>query len=134
MGQVREGLELVKGRLTSDVTGDKKVWFSENGSQPAPSGLAQLLPSFDEYLIGYKDRSAALDPDDGYKMDREFRRPLLYNGQVIGTWTRFADSNAASVSLQASGSFNEPQIAAIDDAIERYSAFLEMPVELSKSI
>lgn len=133
MAQVRKGLELVQNRLASDVIGDKMVWFSENGSQPMPGGLAWLLPAFDEYLIAYKDRSAALDPDDGFKMDREFRRPLVYNGQVIGTWTRSANSSAASVSLQAFAAFNKPQIEAIGEAIEQYSAFLGMSVELSQS-
>ena len=56
---------------------------------PAVTPTVHLLPAFDEYFLGYTDRSAILDP----RFDRQlvssngvFRPMLVIDGQVVGTW------------------------------------------------
>ena len=50
---------MVKAELMQEVVDGKNYWFPP--SVPAldeRSPIACLLPNFDEYMIGYKDRSA----------------------------------------------------------------------------
>ncbi|MBI5304149.1 MAG: AlkZ family DNA glycosylase [Chloroflexi bacterium] len=90
----REGLELAKARLTQEVVAGQTYWFSAatpiTKTKPQTAS-AYLLPGFDEYLVGYKDRSAVLDPL--YVMQTNagggmLNPTIVVNGQVIGTWKR----------------------------------------------
>ncbi len=51
-----------------------------------------LLPGFDEYLLGYQDRSAALKPEYAQLIvpggNGVFRPTVVSDGQVLGTWKR----------------------------------------------
>lgn len=51
-----------------------------------------LLPGFDEYLLGYQDRSAALKPEYAQLIvpggNGVFRPTVVADGQVSGTWKR----------------------------------------------
>ena len=50
------------------------------------------LPGFDEFLLGYTDRSLVLAPGDADKVvpggNGMFKKTIVSGGQVIGTWTR----------------------------------------------
>ena len=51
-----------------------------------------LLPGFDEYMLGYGDRSAALSPEFAERIvpggNGMFRATVVADGQVVGTWVR----------------------------------------------
>jgi hypothetical protein len=52
---------------------------------------AYLLPAFDEYLISYKDRSAALASENHSKAissNGVFRPIIVINGKVAGLWKK----------------------------------------------
>jgi len=52
----------------------------------------RALPGFDEFLLGYKDRSLQLDPADAPTIvpggNGMFRSTLVRAGRVVGTWRR----------------------------------------------
>ncbi len=59
-GDARSGLEMVERDLNREVIDGKTYWLSRAAAgEEEPS--AYLLGLYDEYLIAYKDRSAALD-------------------------------------------------------------------------
>jgi hypothetical protein len=51
-----------------------------------------LLPGFDEYLLGYKDRTLFMRPQDMQAVvpggNGVFRPTAVHRGRVIGTWQR----------------------------------------------
>ena len=52
-------------------------------------GAAALVPSFDEYIIGYKSRQVVLDPDfamQAYNRFGYFKPVVVQDGVVVGTW------------------------------------------------
>ena len=52
---------------------------------------ARLLPPFDPYILGWKDRSFAIDEDMRGRVmpgGGMFRAVVLVNGRVTGTWSR----------------------------------------------
>ena len=53
-----------------------------------PQGGVRLLPAFDNYLIGYKDRAAILDPalHEHVYQGGWIRPTILVDGEVVGTW------------------------------------------------
>jgi hypothetical protein len=67
----RRAVELIRDELTeADVDG--RPGFRLGTTEPA--GGLRLLPAYDNYLIGYRERSAMVHPD---------RHPLVYQGGVI---------------------------------------------------
>ena len=54
------------------------------------SGTLTLLPSYDEYLIGYKSRHVAVHPDHSHHAHNDrgiFWPVILQDGEVIGNWS-----------------------------------------------
>ena len=60
-----------------------------------------LLPGFDEFLLGYADRTAALDPGHRDLIvpggNGMFKPTIVAGGRVIGTWRKAAKGNGAGV-------------------------------------
>ncbi len=86
-----KGLELVKKNFISEDINGQMFWMSDHTSIKIKTQAIYLLPAFDEYLVGYKDRSAALDTKyarDILTTNGIFNPSLIINGKVEGTWKR----------------------------------------------
>ncbi len=59
------------------------------------------LPGFDEYLLGYQDRSLVLDPGHAELVvpgnNGVFKRIIVSGGAVVGTWARTGNGKNAGV-------------------------------------
>jgi hypothetical protein len=57
-----------------------------------PTPRVHLLPGFDEYLLGYADRTAALAPEHREAIvpggNGMFKPTIVVDGEVVGTWRR----------------------------------------------
>ncbi len=56
---------------------------------PARRAFVRLLPAFDEYLLGWRDRSAILDPAHARAVAPGggiIRPTIVANGRIVGTW------------------------------------------------
>ena len=79
-------VELIRDELAPvDVDGRPGFRLGE----AAPARGVRLLPAFDNYLIGYRDRTAILDPSLHHHIYQGgmIRPVVLVDGQVVGTWT-----------------------------------------------
>lgn len=88
-----------------------------------PPRNARLLPAFDEYLMGYRDRSLALDPDHaadvGPGAGGMVAATVLSGGRITGTWT--AKKRAAGPAVEVREWIDGPP--GIGKAVEEYRAF-----------
>jgi hypothetical protein len=110
------GLEMIEAQLGSEVIEGQTYWFSS--ALPAPPAAAYLLPGFDEYLLGYRDRSAVL--------------MLVIDGRVVGTWKRTMRRTKVVVSFDPFEPLRSAQTEAAVLAAEPYGRFLGLPVEISR--
>ncbi|MFD2093591.1 winged helix DNA-binding domain-containing protein [Blastococcus deserti] len=95
LGDARTGLAAVRDHLLSlDVAGAEH--YLDPGT---PDLLAAhrdeargpfLLPGFDEFVLGYGDRSAVLDPAFADRIvpggNGVFRPTVVHDGRIVGTW------------------------------------------------
>jgi hypothetical protein len=90
----RTGLEAIRPELLEVevdgrpawLPGARAAWLDE---PPPPSPLVRLLPAFDPYLLGYRDRSPIVPAEharDVHPGGGVIRPALLVNGSVVGTW------------------------------------------------
>ncbi len=95
---------------------------------PTSSAL-RLLGGFDEYFIGYKDRSPVADTQHHGKLFTQngiFFPLLLLDGTVVGTWKRTriktTKKNAVSIALQTLPWVTLPHDKIMQEA-QKYAAF-----------
>jgi hypothetical protein len=98
IGQAREGIAKCQAFLTPDADGmirqphppsPSPVW---RGGEEVRSSGVHLLPGFDEYYIGYKDRDAMLDPAHADKIcpggNGVFKPMIVSDSEICGVWSR----------------------------------------------
>lgn len=79
-------------------------WPAEPGSVTPRAGAGLMLAPFDEYFLGYADRSAVCDPAHADRVipggNGVFQPILVARGQVVGTWRRGRGRDASSVAFE----------------------------------
>jgi hypothetical protein len=120
---------MVSARLESLTVNDRLYWM-----QPGTPHLGKrtpfvyLLPGFDEYLLGYRDRAAALDPLHAQKIqpgsNGMFASTIVVNGKVTGTWRRVLAKKSVKIGTNLFRSLTNGETRVLEEAIRRYCAFL----------
>jgi hypothetical protein len=136
MADAKVSLEMVASRLEHTVIHDRTYWFSTSTpSAKNRSRTAYLLSNYDEYIVGYRDRSAIFDASRAHTLDPRgnilFSHTLVVNGQVVGAWKRTLKKRSAVITVNFVTPLSKAENRAIAAAADRYGAFLELPVELA---
>jgi hypothetical protein len=131
----RKGLESIKSLFISEIINSKTYWFSDilPGLQPDKTSV-HLLPAFDEYLIGYCDRSASLlltDNPKAVSSNGIFYPVIVLNGQVIGTWKRTSKIEKVIVKTNFFQSPNLHLKSLIEEEANRFGQFLNKKAEIN---
>jgi len=125
---VRAGLEQVKSELESREMNGRTLWFMPPASSPARPAKAFLLPAWDEYTVAYRDRSDILDAKYATRVNAGggvLKPVVVIDGEVVGTWQRTIGKSGVVVTPTLFKRIERPGREAIDDAIGRYSRFLD---------
>ena len=126
----RAGLEAVKGQLIAETVDTQQFWSMDLPLRaPAAEGTLHLLSDFDEYLVAYKDRSAALDPRYAWLQDpyTHLGPVLLIDGQVCGVWKKTVLDGRLVMEITLARPLTGSETDRLDAEIRRYAEFLEMP-------
>jgi hypothetical protein len=148
VSEVRTGLEMVKTQFTqiTDVgNGQTYYWLpptteqeSESKNEKIPKQVhdVHLLPGFDEYLLGYRDRQAALDPIHSQKVvpggNGMFMPTIVSDGRIVGIWKRTlakSKANKQKDALPITPDFftelDSTQLSSLEVAANRYTDFMQ---------
>ena len=136
VADARASLELVTPQLMHEVVDGQTYWFSMS-TPPAKdlSPTAYLLPNYDEYIVGYTDRSAVFDASHTKKLDPRgnvlFNHTIVMDGRVVGTWKRTIKKDAVIITPSLLTPLNDAETRAFAAAANRYGAFLDISVNLT---
>jgi hypothetical protein len=87
-----------------------------------------LLPGFDEFILGYKDRTAILATEHAPKIvpgnNGVFRPTIVHDGRVIGTWSAVAGKQSVRVNVVGFAPLTKTQQRSLESAAASYAAFL----------
>lgn len=128
----RKAIELAAPHLTREDIGGVAHWMGEATPTTADAGASlHLLPAFDEYLLGYRDRAAVLDPEQAPRIvpggNGVFFPTLVTGGRVTGTWKRTQRKAGVAVNVAPFEPLEEAGLTALTAAAERYARFLGTP-------
>jgi hypothetical protein len=130
MTDARSGLEAVTRKLEQEVVDGKAYWFPPSRPRTAPP-TAHLLSIYDEYISGYRDRSAIVSAGRGAQlkaMGNALSAIVVVNGQIAGTWKRRIDSGAVAIKEKLFARLPSAAARAVGAAVRRYGEFLGLPV------
>jgi hypothetical protein len=119
--------------LTAASVGGRPLWITGEPGDIEPSGV-RLLPAFDTFLLGYRDRSLHLEPAHVRRVNAGggiVKPVLMVDGRAAGTWRLVRRARGAQVSVQP---FLEPAndvVPQIEEEVEDLSRFLGAPVSLT---
>jgi hypothetical protein len=129
---VRTVVQAVEG-LDSEIISGKTYWYSTLGT-PSKQPLVRLLPSYDEYLVSYKNRSAMQRRVDLDKVGERFdflgSYVITLNGQIVGRWARSVGNDAVAISLQLFVRLSRVELDAVEEQANRYAQFLGLPLRM----
>lgn len=130
----KRGLAAIQDQLHHETSNDEEYWF---GSPVAPvrqmSPSAYLLSVYDEYLIGYADRSMIATPEIAAKlftMGNALTAVIVIDGQIVGSWRRTLGKQAVTIELNPFRRMTKAEQRSIGVAAQRYGEFLECAVKL----
>ncbi|WP_433732063.1 winged helix DNA-binding domain-containing protein [Actinoplanes sp. CA-051413] len=140
------GLTMADTRAGIAAAGDQLTTVQVDGTEmvadPAlldttPADVADdwaALPGFDEYVLGYKDRSLMMDDEHLAAVvpggNGIFRSTLVRGGRVVGTWTRTLGRKAVTVEIQPLIDLGPAERARAEEALQPYAAFVGLPAQV----
>lgn len=129
----RNALEMARSALVPETIGSQTYWFRNSTAEVARESV-HLLPAFDEFIVGYKDRSAALTYEHHKKTvtnNGVFRPVVVVNGQVEGRWKRSVKKTEVPVEIVLFQMDVAGVEASIRKACEKFGGFLVRDTTLS---
>jgi hypothetical protein len=133
MGDARRAVGVAGASLATEEF-DGRVYYAIRRAPRAARSvrIAHFLPNYDEYFIGYKDRSAFAERLGGAvsraQLDALSGHVLLVDGQIVGGWRRPPD--ASDVMLRPLVPLTAHERDLVRQAGRRFEKFLGIPVHI----
>lgn len=136
LGDVRRGLAISGKALTTlELDGVAYHLAPETLALAPPVARVHLLPGFDEYLLGYGDRSAALAREHSEVIvpggNGMFKATIVVDGQVVGTWKRTLRASEVVIEPKPFARLPRSLHADLERAAGAYGAFLGRPARMA---
>lgn len=132
-GEVRRAIELARSSLV-EVTVDGVAHYMPDRIVEARSEV-HLLPGFDEYMLGYTDRSAALAAEHAEKIcpgaNGMFLPTFVVGGEVKGTWKRTVKKASITIAITTFSPVSAAARAAATRAARRYGEHTGLSPEVT---
>lgn len=131
--EARAGIEAAMPGLASEKTDGSEYWTTKDtqGHAEINDSSVHLLPGFDEYVIGYKDRGAVLAEEHAHKIvpgkNGVFLPTIVVGGEIVGTWKRKLKRKSIDVTLSPFARLGKGKEWVIE-ASESYSEFVGLPL------
>lgn len=126
------GLEIAKSGLTSIKMNDKEYWLGRNTREVSKQSLeaTYLLAGFEEYVLGYKDRSDIIAPQDAaqFYINGIFFPIIVRDGRAIGVWRRTISAKNIKVRIAPFESWPPNVMAEAHAKAARYGEFMGLPI------
>ena len=131
LADVRGAIAECGDALTELTHAGTGYWIASSELAAAGSGKSgagvRVLPGFDEYLLGYQDRSLALPTKHAQRIvpgnNGMFLPMITSNGRIVGTWRRAARSKASAIEPEHFETVSAAEHTRFVRAAKSYSRF-----------
>lgn len=135
MTDAKNGLEMVKSEFASENINGQIYWFPNFKVLPEKKApTAYLLPNYDEYFIGFKDRSAIGEVAGMANLPANdptlIANVIVLNGQVVGGWKRTLKKDSITVELKSIAKLTKNEKEVVEHAAEKFGKFLGLATQV----
>jgi DNA glycosylase AlkZ-like len=138
LSDIRRAIDVAATALESITVADTIYWRGRDTTVPSPdSHTVIFLPGFDEFVLGYTDRSVVLPRQHANRIvpggNGVFRSTVVVDARVAGTWRKSAVGGRLIVSVEPFEALTARTRSALADPVSTYARFLDHdgPVELT---
>lgn len=138
-GDANQALELVKSDFVAEKNDRNTYWLPQNNYTISPDQpSAYLLPTYDEFIISYTDRSATITADLDQQLkkisDRGVFRPIIIvRGQTIGIWKRTIRKDHMILDIELFKSVSPANLELIQQSAYEFGRFSGKQIEFVNS-
>jgi hypothetical protein len=133
LGDARRALAVAADGLEKREYGDV-AHYCAPGLERAASAV-HALAGFDEYMLGYRDRSPALPAEHSDRIvpgnNGIFLPTIVVDGDIVGTWKRTETSKVVRIEPVGFRPLTTKALAGFRRAMRRYGEFTGKAVEVS---
>lgn len=124
----KSGIEMIQNEFCCEKIKGIDYWISKSAAdfKKLKSGFF-LLPSFDEFLISYTDRSAAIETGHqpkAFSKNGIFWPTVILDGKVKGIWKREMKKDTVSITIQFFDSEQQPAKNILKKEAQKFETFL----------
>jgi len=122
-----EGSEMILAADAVDSMGAAEV---------APLGRdeVRVLPGFDEYLLGFKDRTLMIEPEHKQAIipggNGIFQPTVVRSGRVVATWKRSVRRASVVIDVKPLVRLAAADRTRVERSLQPYGAFVQLPVDV----
>ncbi|HET7090709.1 MAG TPA: winged helix DNA-binding domain-containing protein [Anaerolineae bacterium] len=139
IGEMRAAWQSIAGELIEVNAAGRPAWMHKRhaawlGRPAARSPIVRLLPSFDTYLLGYRDRSLALSPEHAKRIHPGggiIHPALTADGRVLGTWRSQRRRDGIEVIVEPFEALALTVLRGIETEVADLARFLDRKATLS---
>lgn len=125
----RKGIEsLGKEFVHETISGNEYVYIPRELPDMKNMQTSFLMPDYDEYGMGYKDRSAIFNPEK-HKIalsrgNPVFNRMIIIDGKIEGTWQRMVKGKTMEVEVVPFEKLSKVKQKVLDNSVDRFRNFV----------
>lgn len=128
---VREAVGFTDGRVRTETVGGAAYLVHVDAPEPSPRAPVLLLPGFDEWMLGYKDRGAHLTREQQRLVvpggNGVFRGTVVAGCLVVGRWRRVTTRSGVTVEVTPFAPLSATARRETARAVGAYGGFVGRP-------
>lgn len=130
LADCRKGLENGKDQFATVHVGKHDYYYAESSSGDLKSDRIHLLPVYDEFIMGYKNRDSILVYSNSLKQKSTFSfdSTIVLDGQIIGTWKRIIGKNEIDIKYDFFKPLSKKQKSSFAESVGRFELFTGLKV------
>jgi len=117
---------IARGLVEVRIGDDQRAWTPKRGTRRARRGIVRLLPAWDNYLMGHRDRQFIAGPGVWPRImpgGGLIRPAIVVDGVAVGTWGIKRKGGRIDVEVNPFGSLDADVTIAIREEVEDIQRF-----------
>ncbi len=126
-GLCKQAVSLIEKEFEPLAHEGKNYWFSPLKGKEKESSSVHLLWWFDEYFLGYKDRSMVADREHHKKLftiNGIFFPLVMIDGRIVWSWKRVIKKGVVSINCTILGKIHNEHKKQLEKSAQEYALFL----------
>jgi hypothetical protein len=131
---VRSGLASAAGELKEVRLGRERAWVRRGRSRRAGGGLMRLLPAWDTYLMGHRDRGFIAEPANWRRImpgGGVLRATIVVGGRGVGTWGMRRERGTLRIEVKPFAALDPSTAEAVEAEVADIGRFEGIPATLA---